>query len=138
MKIKWMSKPEDHNYLRARCNKLVVDAIEIPSVCAASFDVQPRTSLRSKTALCRGGRCWIAATKASRTVSRISYLAAGPGAVSAIPFSAKSGYGPSHEISVEGLPSGICSVGPPKSWGKSRLRTFRLSIASRQTFVVIR
>jgi hypothetical protein len=76
---------------RARCNTLFTDATEPPSSDAISAADQPITSDKINVARCRGGSCWMAATKARRTASRSSYRRSGPGAPSSIPSRSASG-----------------------------------------------
>src|SRR2546430_10785153 len=62
---------------RARCSALFTDATLVSSSSATSFAFQRRTSHRISTARWRGGRCWSAATNASRMVSRATATSAG-------------------------------------------------------------
>ena len=55
---------------RARCRALLTDATVVSSRSATSLACQRSTSPRISTARWRGGRCWSAATKASRIDSR--------------------------------------------------------------------
>ena len=55
----------------------MTEAIDESSTSAVSAAVKPRTSRSSRVARCRLGSVWSAATKASSTLSRLSYLAAG-------------------------------------------------------------
>ena len=57
---------------RARCSALFTEATVVSSVSATSRAEKPSTSRRTRTARCRAGRCWSAATKASSTDSRCS------------------------------------------------------------------
>ena len=78
---------------RARCSALFTAGSLTSSRSATSAARKPSTSLSTRTARCRGGRCWIAATKASAIDSLASYRASGP-----VPGRASqtSGYGSSH------------------------------------------
>src|SRR5215213_9806402 len=62
---------------RARCSALLTDATLVSSSSATSDAFQRRTSQRIRTARCRGGRCWSAATNARRIVSRATATSAG-------------------------------------------------------------
>ncbi len=62
---------------RARWSALFTDATLVSSSSATSAAFHRSTSHRISTARWRGGRCWSAATKASRIVSRDSATSAG-------------------------------------------------------------
>ena len=62
---------------RARCSALLTDATVVSSSSATSSAFQRRTSRRMSTARWRGGRCWSAATNASRIDSRATATSAG-------------------------------------------------------------
>ncbi len=62
---------------RARCSALLTDGTLVSSSSATSVAFQRSTSHRISTARWRGGRCWSAATKASRIVSRAAATSAG-------------------------------------------------------------
>ena len=55
----------------------MTDATLVSSSSATSLACHRSTSQRSSTARCRGGRCWRAATNASRTDSRATATSAG-------------------------------------------------------------
>src|SRR5581483_4358644 len=61
----------------ARCKALFTEATVVSSSSATSAARQRNTSQRMSTARWRGGRCWRAATKASRTVSLARATSAG-------------------------------------------------------------
>ena len=67
-----------------------------------SFADHPSTSRRISTARCLGGRCWIAAMKASSIVSLATTTAPGSSSAGAIGSSSRSGYGCSHGRSAGG------------------------------------
>ena len=56
---------------RALCSALLAETTLASIREAVSLADQPSTSRRIKTARCLGGRCWMAATKASSIVSRV-------------------------------------------------------------------
>jgi hypothetical protein len=56
----------------ARCKALFTDASLVSSMPATSTEGKPSASRSSRTARCRGGRCWTAATNASAIVSLAS------------------------------------------------------------------
>ena len=62
---------------RARWRALLTDGTLVSSSSATSSACQRRTSRRISTARCRGGRCWSAATNASRIDSRATATSAG-------------------------------------------------------------
>ena len=62
---------------RARCRALLTEATEVSSTSATSLALQRSTSRSTSTTRWRAGRCWSAATKASRSVSRSAAWAAG-------------------------------------------------------------
>ena len=66
---------------RARCSALLTDATLVSSSSATSSARQRSTSRRMRTARWRGGRCWSAATNASRIDSRATATSAGSPAV---------------------------------------------------------
>ena len=65
---------------RARCRALFTLATEHSRESATSRALHARTSRRSNTARCLGGRSWITAMKASATLSFISKRATGSAA----------------------------------------------------------
>ena len=62
---------------RARWSALLTDATLVSRSSATSAAFQRSTSHRMRTARWRGGSCWSAATKASRTDSRAPTISAG-------------------------------------------------------------
>ena len=118
---------------RARWSALLTDATVVSRSSATSVACQRSTSHRISTARCRGGRCWSAATNASRIVSRASVTSAGSPSGTTRP----SGIGSIHvtsgsvfRFSTTGSRDGPMSIG--------LARRFRPSSMSKQTFVAMR
>ena len=112
---------------RARWSALLTDATLVSSSSATSLERQRSTSHRISTARWRAGRCWSAATNASRIVSRET--AASSGSVVGI------GWIQVTSGSVF-RPASIGSRAGPRSMGRARRsRPFSMSM---QTFVAIR
>jgi hypothetical protein len=119
---------------RARWRALFTEATVVSSSSAASDAFQRSTSHRMRTARCRGGRCWRAATNASRTDSRATARSAG----SPSGFRTRSSAtGVTQTFSARGGPSGSpATEGPVRSIGRAR-RWLALSML-KQTLVAMR
>ena len=110
---------------RARWSALLTEATLVSSRSAASLACHFKTSHRMSAARCFGGRCWSAATKASRNDSRCSASSSGVGS-GVIQVTSGS--------SARFSNSGSCAG--PRSIGLARRS--RPASASKQTFVAIR
>lgn len=112
----------------------MTEAVVVSSNSATSAALHARTSRRISTARCLGGRCWRAATKASRTDSRATAVWAGSECAGR---TRASGTGSSQVLSGRGLSAAWASgVAGVRSTGRAR-RLPALS-ASMQTLVAMR